>query len=194
MKNKLEERMITTIYLVRHADSSYSTDEVNRPISKAGVLDALALHKQFENIKIDKVYSSPYKRSIQTVEEIAESRKLSVELRENFKERKKSNGKLDDFFNNVKKLWDDVHYKFEGGESNMEGQSRGIDAINSVLDENKGKTIVIGTHGDLMSLILNYYDRSFAYEFWRRLDMPDSYKLEFDNSTLKSIEQIWLRP
>lgn len=89
MKNKLEERMITTIYLVRHADSSYSTDEVNRPISKAGVLDALALHKQFENIKIDKVYSSPYKRSIQTVEEIAESRKLSVELRENFKERKR---------------------------------------------------------------------------------------------------------
>jgi 2,3-bisphosphoglycerate-dependent phosphoglycerate mutase len=190
---KLEEIMVTTIYLVRHADSIYSTDELNRPISETGMLDVKDLHNQFADVEIDKVFSSPYKRSMQTVELIARSRKLSIEIIEDFRERTKIEGKLDNFLENVAKLWSNETLKLSGGESNVEGQSRGVQALEKIVSDNEGKSVVIGTHGDLMSLIINYYNKSYGYEFWRSLDMPDAYRLTFENNELENIERVWQR-
>ncbi|QUH20166.1 hypothetical protein [Alkaliphilus sp. B6464] len=36
----------------------------------------------------------------------------------------------------------------------------------------KGKKIVVGTHGNIMSIILDYYNDKYGYEFWRGLSMP----------------------
>jgi len=170
-----------------------STDELNRPISETGIQDAEDLHNQFIDFEIDKVFSSPYKRSIQTVELIAQLRKLPIEIIEDFRERTKTEGKLDNFFDNVAKLWSNDTFKFIGGESNVEGQIRGVQALEQVVSSNEGKAVVIGTHGDLMSLIINYYNKSYGFEFWRSLDMPDAYKLTFDNYALKNIERVWQR-
>lgn len=185
--------MFTTVYLVRHADSIYTTDEMNRPISERGRLDAIELWRKFKDIDVHKVYSSPYKRAIQTVEGIALDKNLAINLIDDMRERKKIDGKLDNFQENVKKLWDNTSFKFIGGESNKEGQVRGVNAITNLLRENDGKSIVIGTHGDIMTLILNYYDNSYGYEFWKALDMPDAYKLTFSNEKICNIEKVWNR-
>jgi 2,3-bisphosphoglycerate-dependent phosphoglycerate mutase len=37
---------------------------------------------------------------------------------------------------------------------------------------------VVATHGNLLTLILNYYDLQIGYDFWSRLAMPDVYHLE----------------
>lgn len=189
----VEVYMMTTIYLVRHAASIYSTDEMNRPISENGRLDADELFGQFEALRIDKVYSSPYKRAIDTVERISKSRELPVNLVNDFRERTKTNGKLDDFLENMAKLWQDEAFKFIGGESNAEGKARGIHALESILEVDTGMNIVISTHGDLMALILNYYDQTYGYEFWRKLDMPDAYKVVFEDKKIKTIAQVWAR-
>jgi 2,3-bisphosphoglycerate-dependent phosphoglycerate mutase len=187
----MEARMLTTVYLVRHAESIYTPDELSRPISDKAKVDVDRLKEGFESIRLDKVFSSPYRRAIQTVERLALDRNLEVEIVEEIKERRKSLGKLDNFFENVKKLWDDPSYKFDGGESNLEGQARGIKALKRLLVENEGKTIVIGGHGDMMTLILNYYDNVYGYETWRQMDMPDVYKLVFEKNKIVSVERIW---
>jgi 2,3-bisphosphoglycerate-dependent phosphoglycerate mutase len=60
--------MITNIYFVRHADSSYTPEELNRPLSEKGIKDAKKVTELLSHENITKVISSPYKRAIQTVE------------------------------------------------------------------------------------------------------------------------------
>ena len=55
----------------------------------------------------------------------------------------------------------------------------------------KGKNIVIGTHGNIMALIMNYYDKKYDYLFWKRLNMPDIYELSFEDKELISINKIY---
>ncbi|SDE43907.1 2,3-bisphosphoglycerate-dependent phosphoglycerate mutase [Paenibacillus sp. UNCCL117] len=60
-----------------------------------------------------------------------------------------------------------------------------------MIEEFKGKRIVVGTHGDIMTLMMNYVDPRYSYEFWRSLTMPDIYKLEFEEHTFKSATRLW---
>jgi 2,3-bisphosphoglycerate-dependent phosphoglycerate mutase len=60
------------------------------------------------------------------------------------------------------------------------------------LTRYEGNNIVIGTHGNIMVLIMNYFDEKFGFEFWKELKMPDIYKLTFDKSKLKEVNRIWV--
>lgn len=60
-----------------------------------------------------------------------------------------------------------------------------------MLDKYNGKNIVIGTHGNIMVLIMNYFDSKYDFSFWKNLEMPDIYKLTFKDRELKSVERLW---
>jgi 2,3-bisphosphoglycerate-dependent phosphoglycerate mutase len=82
----------------------------------------------------------------------------------------------------IYKVWHDEHFSFDGGESNKKAQERGVRALKKVLTEYSGKNIVIGTHGNIMVLIMNYYDSIYDYEFWKQLSMPDIISLHLIES------------
>jgi 2,3-bisphosphoglycerate-dependent phosphoglycerate mutase len=42
-----------------------------------------------------------------------------------------------------------------------------------------------------MTLILNGFDPSFGYEFWRELSFPDVYALEFEGTALNRVRRMW---
>ena len=42
-----------------------------------------------------------------------------------------------------------------------------------------------------MVLIMNYFDRKYDFSFWKGLDMPDIYKLTFDNTKLIEVNKVW---
>ena len=65
---------MTTLYFVRHAHSTYSPDERKRSLSDAGQADAIRLLETFKGIPIDRFYSSPYQRAIETIAPLAEAR------------------------------------------------------------------------------------------------------------------------
>ena len=54
----------------------------------------------------------------------------------------------------------------------------------------EGKNIVIGTHGNIMVLLMNYFNWKYDLEFWKTLHMPDVYKLNFDKNRFISAERI----
>ncbi len=83
------------------------------------------------------------------------------------------------------------YFAWEGGESNKDAQKRGVNATLQLLNEYRNKKIVIGTHGNMMVLIMNYFDKRFDYSFWKSLTMPDIYKLEFEGSKLISTSRLW---
>ena len=63
--------MLTNLYLVRHAHSTYTPEELKRPLSEKGLKDAYKVKELLREENIDHVISSPYLRAIQTVEGIA---------------------------------------------------------------------------------------------------------------------------
>ncbi|ADC51290.1 Phosphoglycerate mutase [Alkalihalophilus pseudofirmus OF4] len=182
---------MTTIYFVRHAHSTYSTDELGRPLSKQGMEDAKKVTNVLKGEKIDIVLSSPYKRAIQTINGIAEFTGQSIGMVDNFRERVLTTTPAEDFSHAIQRVWGDEAFSWPGGESNLDAQKRGISSLNEILDTYEGKHIVIGTHGNIMVLMMNYFDTSYDFSFWKTLDMPDIFKLTFCKKELKTVDRIW---
>ena len=180
----------TTIYFVRHAQSDYSNDELGRPLSNQGLKAAGQITYVLKDAAIEKVISSPYKRAVQTIEGIASHFQLDIEIMDDLKERKLSENPVPDFQVAMDKVWGNPNLSLEGGESNIVAQIRGVEAIKYILEKYKGQNIVIGTHGNIMVLIMNYFDSHYDYEFWRTLSMPDLYKLVFLREELIHVERL----
>ncbi|WP_100404304.1 histidine phosphatase family protein [Bacillus solitudinis] len=182
---------MTNLYFVRHAHSTYTPDELNRPLSERGFTDATRVTKLLEKEEVDIVVSSPYKRAVQTVAGIAEHINRKVEIIDGFKERTLTTVPAEDFTLAITKVWEDYNFSWEGGESNFVAQKRGVDSTYNVLESYKDKNVVTGTHGNIMVLIMNFFDKQYDFSFWQNLDMPDIYKLTFDGKLLRHAERLW---
>lgn len=176
--------MITNLYFVRHAHSTYTPDELGRPLSERGMADARRMTRLLKLENIDHVISSPFKRAIQTVKGIAKELGQEIEIIDGFKERILSDQPLADFNEAIKKVWSNFDFSLEGGESNNIAQKRGVSATIQVLEKYNGQNIAIGTHGNIMVLIMNYFDPQYDVHFWEQLAMPDIFKLTFHDKHL----------
>ncbi|MDY7043147.1 histidine phosphatase family protein [Virgibacillus sp. M23] len=182
--------MVTTIYLVRHAHSTSTPDEYNRTLSAQGVIAASQVTDKLTKENIHHVYSSPYRRAIQTIEGTARQLDKTIGLIENVKERILSDKPVKDFQTAITKVWGNYDFAFTGGESNYEAQHRGVKSIFELLEIHQNENIVIGTHGNIMVLIMNYFDRRYDFSFWEKLEMPAIYKLIFREKELQEIQKI----
>ena len=178
---------MTKIYFVRHAQPKFSHHEdLTRPLTNEGKEDSEKVTEFFKEKQIDSFYSSPYKRSVDTIKGAADFHKKEIITDIRLREREKgSNGNKHGMF---QKRWADHDYHEEGGESISMVQSRNMEALKEILAANEGNTLVIGTHGTALSTILNYYDREFGCEdFLRIIDwMPYIIELDFEGDKLIS--------
>ncbi|HET6871481.1 MAG TPA: histidine phosphatase family protein [Sporolactobacillaceae bacterium] len=186
---------MTSLIMVRHAHSPFVFgQECSRGLSEQGEKDAKKTTEILSGETIHGIVSSPYKRAIQTVEGLANERGLVIQLFEELKERRlKGSYKLseDEIDHAIKRSFDDQGYALEGGESLKDVQHRAIPLINDLLNKYKGQTVVLGTHGNIMTIIMNYFDTKYDYEFWKTTTKPDIYKLEFHDLNLHSVERLW---
>jgi 2,3-bisphosphoglycerate-dependent phosphoglycerate mutase len=183
--------LLTNLYFVRHAHSTYTPEELRRPLSEKGQTDAEIITQILKKENIDYVISSPYKRAVQTVEGVADFFGKEVIIENSFKERILSESPVENFDLAVTKVWEEPAFSWEGGESNTIAQKRGVEATLKVLERYEGKNIVVGTHGNIMVLIMNFFDKKYDFSFWKELHMPDIYKLTFNGTTLKEVNRIW---
>ncbi|MCU5484046.1 histidine phosphatase family protein [Bacillus cereus] len=181
---------MTIIYFVRHAHSTYTKEERERPLSEKGHCDAENVIHLLKDKHIDVVISSPYKRAIQTVQGIANTYHVSIEIEEDLRERLLSSEPVADFNDAIENVWEDWSFAYEGGESNDVAQRRAVICMQSIFKKYKGKNIVIGTLGNIMVLLMNYFDSKYDFRFWKTLRMPDIFKLNFHNEDLVAAERI----
>ncbi|MET3696866.1 2,3-bisphosphoglycerate-dependent phosphoglycerate mutase [Bacillus oleivorans] len=183
--------METNLYFVRHAHSIYTPEELERPLSETGVRDAVRVTEFLKKEVIDQVVSSPYKRAMQTVEGIASFIGKDIEIVEDLRERTLSGKPVEDFDGAITRVWQDPNFSWEGGESNSVAQKRGVGATLLLLENYRGKNIVVGTHGNLMVLIMSNFDPSYDFQFWQNLEMPDIYQMTFAGNDLVKVRRIW---
>jgi len=80
----------------------------------------------------------------------------------------------------MRKVFAAPTFKFPGGESNLEVQQRGIEGLRTVVKKYKGQKIAIGMHGNIMTCMMNYFDRKYDFGFWKQTTKPDIYKLSIN--------------
>ncbi|MEQ6355345.1 histidine phosphatase family protein [Lysinibacillus sp. M3] len=182
---------MTVLYFVRHAHSHYTADEYNRPLSDKGLKDRDRVTRLFTNKIIHAIYSSPYKRAVQTVEGIAQGHKLEISKVDSLKERTLSNGNSIDFDSAMQHVWSHPNFAFEGGESNEAAKERAITTLKKIILAHPNDNIVIGTHGNIMVLMIQYFDAQYDYSFWNGLSMPDVYQLTFQHFVLSDVRRVW---
>lgn len=178
---------MTRVYFVRHAQSDYrSGSDRERGLTAEGAEDRKIVLEFLRDKRVDAFYCSPYRRSLDTILEAAEFFGLPILTDERLREREAApGGNNRELF---RKRWADFDWHEPGGESLRSVQERNIAALMEILEQNPGKTIVIGTHGTALSTILNYYDPSYdCDDFLRMIDwMPFVVELDFERTQFLS--------
>lgn len=182
---------MTSVFFVRHAQPDAAwPDDRTKPLTDLGLEDRKKVTDLLSKMPIDIFFSSPYKRSVDTISECAELFKMDIHTDERFKERKSGkNGYAVDL---LEKRWSDFSFYEKDGESISSVQLRNVEALKEVLLAYKDSNIVIGTHGTALSTILNYYDSSFRCDGFKRIwhCMPYIIRLDFENQDYIGREEL----
>ena len=172
---------MTTIYFVRHAKPDYQNhNDRLRELTEKGLEDSRSVTAFLSDKKIDLILSSPYRRAIDTIKDFADKNEMPIFIVDDFRERKVDTAWIDDFESFCKSQWEDFNFKLPGGESLGEVQSRNIRALKKILQNYKGKNMVIGTHGTSLSTIIHYFDPAFGYEDFQKIKNLMPWILRFD--------------
>lgn len=174
---------MTRVYFVRHAQSDWhSGSDRERGLTAEAMEDRRVVLNFLRDKPVGAFYCSPYRRSLDTVREAADFFGLPIHTDERLRERETvPGGNNRELF---QKRWADFDWHEPGGESLRSVQERNIAALTEILEQNREKTLVVGTHGTALSAILNYYDPSWdCGNFLRIIDwMPFVMELNFDGT------------
>ncbi|AAT60561.1 histidine phosphatase family protein [Bacillus thuringiensis] len=188
--------MNTYIYMVRHGESpKLDGGERTRGLTEKGSLD---VHKVTDILKtegIDTFISSPYKRAVLTIEKTANLYEREILIYENLKECMFSSGNQvisdKEVYPLVQKMFSNPGYALAEGESYADCQRRVVKVLKEILMDFQGQKIVMGTHGLVMTLMMNYFDKQYGFEFLMNTSKPDIYKMEFKEKQLMNVERLW---
>lgn len=154
---------MTKLYIVRHCEAMGNVNRIfqgstDLDISETGAKQLEYLTKRFEDIQIDRLYSSPLIRAKKTALAIAGNRDIPVEINSGLREMHGGivEGKpFKEVFNSIPGLaetWDNHPEDFapEGGEPMRDAYERAWETITQLAAENEGKTIVCASHGGII--------------------------------------------
>lgn len=163
--------MKTRLIFVRHAEAEGNAIRrfhgwTDSEITEKGHIQAQKVARRLKGIKIDVIYSSSLKRTLQTAEYIAKEINLSIIIRTD--KLKEINGgewegqrwdKLPDIWPEEYDSWENKPHlhKMPNGESMEEFQQRLIGEVKNIIANNKGKTICIVTHGTAIRSLICYF-------------------------------------
>ncbi|MEY8347920.1 histidine phosphatase family protein [Bacillus cereus] len=188
--------MNTVIYMARHGDSPKTEgNERTRGLTEKGKIDANRVTDILEKEGIEAVVSSPYSRSILTIQRLAEHLGQEVLVFEDLKERVFSTGDQrmsdKDLMPLLKKSFSNPNFALMGGESNAACQNRAIKVLKELLKTYRGRKVALGTHGAVMTLMMGYYESRFDLNFLLQTSKPDIYRMEFCGQELVEVTRLW---
>ena len=177
------------IYLIRHCEAT--GQEPSAELTNEGKGKAIQLVPLLEKLQIDYIISSPYKRTLQTIEPFSESNKIPVLIDENLTERRLSAEPMENWLEQLERTFIERDLIFLGGESSNHALSRIRKVLEEVFEHKQKHCVGIVTHGNILSLLINHYDPTFGFAQWQQMKNPDIFLLEQVNGVIyiNKIEQ-----
>jgi 2,3-bisphosphoglycerate-dependent phosphoglycerate mutase len=161
-----------------------------RPLSDSGRTASGDLVELLAARGLGAIYSSPYRRAIETVEPLAAHLNLPIHEVEDLRER--TLGSISDvpFVEAVAATFSDFDRVYPGGESSRSAQQRAVQAIDRITEAHSEGRVAVATHGNLMTLYLNALCHDVGFQFWRSLSLPDVYEVSWSDSGKLTFEHI----
>ena len=158
---------MTSIYLVRHGQTAWNREEIFRgrtdvPLDETGLKQAELAGEYFKGMEVAAIYSSPLSRALQTAQKIAQSNDLKVQP---------LLGIIDMSFGNWEgrphqeirekdsktyRQWvEEPHLvRLPGGESLDDVRVRAMAALEEVIRNHPGKTLVLVSHRVICKVLI----------------------------------------
>ena len=178
------------LYLIRHAHSDYSPDEM-RGLSGRGQAAAHRVADLLGPCDVSRIVASPYTRAIETVQPLADRLRLAIEIDRDLRERLLCRETLEDFHGPLEKVWRDFDFRYPGGESSSAAQARVRKAIDRIAAEAEGRPVAIASHGNALALFLHTLDPSIDYAFWAGMSVPDVYVVDTPAGREWTFRRMW---
>jgi len=155
------------IFLVRHGQIDYGNEKryigiTDLPLSNAGIGQATRLKEYFSDIDIEKVFTSPLKRCMQTAEILLEGSRISREVIDELQEINMGeweNRTIDYIKDHFREMYEKRGANIDtfippGGESFKQLQKRVMPAFESIVENNAGNILII-SHAGVNRVILS---------------------------------------
>jgi broad specificity phosphatase PhoE len=182
----------TTLLLVRHAHAEWVPDEM-RPLSEVGRQDAVRIARLLRSESPVAIYSSPYRRALESVEPLAASLDLSIEVMDELRERSLGSRWEASWLETIRATWEDFSLAYPaGGETNQQAMERAAAALETISERHPDETVAVATHGNLLVLLLRVMDPTKGFIFWRNLTLPDVYKAVVSGGRISQLKRLWL--
>ena len=174
------------IVFIRHGKAAMAGQDHERELDEDGIIQANSLKMKLIELglKNTKVYSSPFKRAVQTIDPFLSEKNgnkaiITNDLEEIHmpKDEKLSKHQI------IEKMWEDELFKVGNGISHSEHYNKIKPFLDEVFNKFKSENedIIMITHGVLIGIILKFFfDIKFGFNDWKKMTMPDIYMLSFD--------------
>ena len=174
------------IVFIRHGKAAMAGQDHERELDEDGIIQANSLKKKLIELglKNTKVYSSPFKRAVQTIEPFLVEKNgnkaiITSDLEEIHmpKDEKLSKHQI------IEKMWEDDRFKVGNGISHSEHFNKIKPFLDEVFNKFKSENedIIMITHGVLIGIILKFFfNTKFGFNDLKMMTMPDIYMLNFD--------------
>jgi len=166
------------LLLLRHAAALGQAPEAN--LSDAGYQQAEKLAACLAQQPIDAVFSSPYKRAMETIAPFAQQTGLNIHTLDHLCERTLSATPQEDWLEHVELSFQDRDYKLPGGESLHMTAQRALAAIQTIKASGSLLSVAV-SHGNLIASLLSHIDPGFGFLDWQTMGNPDGYEVSLHN-------------
>ncbi len=157
---------------MRHAEAEGNVNRhfhgwTDSSITKSGHRQAELLAEKIMDYKIDILYSSSLKRTVQTAEWISKATSLQIIKIDGLKEINGGDWE-NELWSDLPKLWPDEYktwenepeiHKMPNGESMKDFLDRLAIEISSIVSQNKGKKVCVVTHGTAIRVLMSYFHK-----------------------------------
>ncbi len=161
---------MTTVYLIRHCEATGNQNRTfqgstDAEITELGRIQLGYLNKRFKDVPLDAVYSSPLMRAKLTAHAVADDKGLPVIVEPGFSEI--CGGKIEGLtFAQIFEKYPQLEYNWgyapeefdpPEGEHMRKVYERVNRALKNAVEQYKGKSIAVATHGAAIRNLLAYY-------------------------------------
>jgi probable phosphomutase (TIGR03848 family) len=176
---------MTTLFLIRHGLTAVTgsrlygrTEGIH--LDERGRRQAAALVERLDRVRLSALYTSPLERCVETLEPLAAAKGLEIRRSDALIEMDAGDwtGRTLPSLRRTR-LWGTVQrnpsrFHFPAGESFVEAEARILDEIERIVTRHPRGRVVVGTHGDLVRMLISHYTGAHLDQFQRVMVEPAS--------------------
>ena len=183
---------MTRLILVRHGETTWNVSghyqgRTDTDLSDRGRRQASALARRLRSVHLDAIYSSPLRRALDTVEQVAGDAGREVLVECGFTEIEHGlwgglhRSEVEERYGETLRLWleNPTLADVPGAESLEEVRSRVYEAISRTLEKHPGQTILICTHDAVLKVLITSALGLGLDSFWA---------IQIDNASISILE------